>query len=75
MSFTEIFGFAGGEPDKQAEPVRLPWLGPPDDELGVAIAEGVVVARSERGAVGLSHLVVHSSGAVCFSSSSRSRAV
>jgi hypothetical protein len=62
MSFTEVFGFAEGEPEHPAEPVRPPWLGPPDDELGVAIPQGIVLARSERGAIGLSHAIAHRSG-------------
>ncbi|HEY2938986.1 MAG TPA: hypothetical protein VGJ27_04170 [Gaiellaceae bacterium] len=65
MSFTEVFGFAeGGEPEKPGEPLRPPWLGPPDDELGVAIPEGIVLARSEHGAIGLSHAIAHPSGVV-----------
>jgi hypothetical protein len=62
MSFTEVFGFAEGEPEQPGEPLRPPWLGPPDDELGVAIPQGIVLARSGRGAVGLSHAIAHPSG-------------
>ena len=62
MSFTEVFGFAEGEPERPGEPLRPPWLGPPDDELGVAIPQGIVLARSERGAIGLSHAIAHPSG-------------
>jgi hypothetical protein len=62
MSFTEVFGFAEGEPQQPGEPLRPPWLGPPDDELGVAIPQGIVLARSERGAIGLSHAIAHPSG-------------
>lgn len=62
MSFTEVFGFAEGEPERPGEPLRPPWLGPPDDELGVAIPQGIVLARSEHGAIGLSHAIAHPSG-------------
>jgi hypothetical protein len=62
MSFTEVFGFAEGEPNQPGEPLRPPWFGPPDDELGVAVPQGIVLARSERGAVGLSHAIAHPSG-------------
>jgi hypothetical protein len=62
MSFTEVFGFAEGEPEQPGETLRPPWLGPPDDELGVAIPQAIVLARSRHGAVGLSHVIAHSSG-------------
>jgi hypothetical protein len=62
MSFTEMFGFAAGESEQPGEPDRPPWLGQPDDELGVAIPQGIVLARSERGAIGLSHAIAHPSG-------------
>jgi hypothetical protein len=63
MSFAEMFVFGeGGESEQPGEPVRPPWLAPPDDELGVAVPETIVLASSERGAVGLSHAVAHSTG-------------
>jgi hypothetical protein len=51
-SFVQQFGFGDeGEPDEEQEqPV---WLGPPEDELGVATPLNVVVGRSEQAAVAL----------------------
>jgi hypothetical protein len=70
MSFTELFGFAEGEErEGPEESLRPPWLGAPDDELGVAVPQGIVLAHSERGAIGLSHAITYPSGVVCSSSS------
>jgi hypothetical protein len=64
MSFVESFGI--GEPDDDAgtpeERVRPPWHGPPEDELGIAVPQGLVIARSERGVVALSFTVAYSTG-------------
>ena len=51
MGFVESFSI--GEPDDDAEApqehVRPPWQGPPEDELGVAVPQGLVITRSGRG--------------------------
>lgn len=64
MSFVDLF--AGDvEPEEPPEPVaheRPVWLGPPDGELAVPVPLGVVVARSERGVIALSHALAHSTG-------------
>lgn len=58
-----MFGSGGGEGEEPPEEfVRPPWLGPPDDELGVAVPLGMVVGRSEQGAVALSHAVAYRAG-------------
>ena len=65
MSFVQIFGSASGdegEPEGQEEHRRPTWLGPPEGELGAVVPLGVVVGRSERGVVALSHAVAHSTG-------------
>jgi hypothetical protein len=38
------------------------WLGPPEGELGVAVPLALVLARSDRGVVALSHALAHSTG-------------
>jgi hypothetical protein len=49
-SFIQVFGFdEDGEPPE--EHVQPAWLGPPEDELGVATPLTLVLGRSERGAV------------------------
>ena len=62
--FTRIFGFSGDddEPDSQEEPRWPRWYGPPEDELGAVVPQGVVLADSGRAVVALSHAVVHSTG-------------
>ena len=63
MSFVDVFSV--GDPDEEPEPeetVSPPWWGPPDDELGVALPQNLVLGRSERGVVALSHTVVYSTG-------------
>ena len=64
MSFIEQFSFSGpddesGRPEEWRSP---PWWGPPEEELGVAVPRGVVLGRSERGVVALSHTLVYSTG-------------
>ena len=49
--------------DAEPEQPYLPWWGAPEDELGVAVPAGVVIARSPRGAVALSHVVAYTTGA------------
>ncbi len=54
------FGAADDGPDRP-EPSRPSWM-EPEDELGVAVPLGVVVARSEQGVVAVSHAIVHGNG-------------
>lgn len=65
VPFVEVFGFGGDDDDanSQEEPTRPRWFGPPDDELGAVLSQGIVLARSERAVVALSHVVVYSTGA------------
>jgi hypothetical protein len=67
MSFDELFP---RPPDDDADAAEdeedsvLPaWFGPRQDELGIAMPQALVVARSDRGVVALSHVVAHSTGA------------
>lgn len=64
MSFTDLFSFSGpdDESGQQEERRAPPWWGPPEEELGVAVSNGVVLGRSERGVVALSHTLVYSTG-------------
>jgi hypothetical protein len=59
--FIDVFGFDGDEeePEEHEQPV---WLGPPDDELGVATPPKVIVGRSERAAVAVTHAMSYSNG-------------
>jgi len=62
--FMEIFSFSGDDDDanSQEEPKWPRWFGPPEDELGAVLPQGIALARSERAVVALSHLVVYSTG-------------
>jgi hypothetical protein len=64
-SFTEIFSFGSddAEPEFSEEPRRPSWFGPPEDELGTVVPQGVVIAQSNRAVVALSHAVAYSTGA------------
>ena len=64
MGFIEQFSFSGpdDEPGRPEEWRSPPWWGPPEEELGVAVPRGVVLGRSERGVVALSHTLVYSTG-------------
>ena len=64
MSFIDQFSFSGpdDESGQQEERRTPPWWGPPEEELGVAVPQGVVLGRSERGVVALSHTLVYSTG-------------
>ena len=64
MSFVDQFSFSGpdDESGKQEEWRSPPWWGPPEEELGVAVPQGVVLGRSERGVIALSHTLVYSTG-------------
>jgi hypothetical protein len=59
--FIDVFGFDGDEeqPEEHEQPI---WLGPPDDELGVATPLRVIVGRSERAAVAVTHAMSYSNG-------------
>ena len=63
--FVEVFGFSGDDDDanSQEEQKRPRWFGPPEDELGAVLPQGIVLARSERAVVALSHVIVYSTGA------------
>jgi len=68
-SFTRLF-FEGGDDGDEEERGRPwarrapspPWLGPPEDELGVVVQLALVVGRSENGVVALRHATVYSAG-------------
>ena len=63
-SFTQVFSFGGDdESAAQNEPERPPWFSPPEDELGAVVPQGVVLARSDRAVVALSHAVAYTTGA------------
>ena len=65
MSFVDLFG-----DDLDAEPPPEPpeaherpiWLGPPEGELGIAVPLALVLARSDRAVVALSHALAYSTG-------------
>lgn len=60
-SFIQVFGFdSEGEPPEELEqPV---WLGPPEDELGVATPLNLVVGRSEHAAVAVTQATSFTTG-------------
>ena len=61
--FTEMFSFGeDDEPESREEPKRPRWFGPPEDELGVVLPQGIVLAHSDRAVVALSHASVYSTG-------------
>jgi hypothetical protein len=64
MSFGDLFPVDPPEPEPEppVEHEQPEWLGPPSGELGVAVPFGLVLARSHRGVVALSHALVHSTG-------------
>lgn len=60
--FTQMFPFRDDD-DEPPEESRSPrWFGPPDEELGVVLPQGIVLAHSIRGVVALSHAVAYSTG-------------
>ena len=65
-NFVQMFSFAEGEGDDEdfeREPSPMPpWFGPPDDELGAVVALGLILGRTEKGVVALSHATVYSTG-------------
>jgi hypothetical protein len=72
--FIDMFSFGQDEEESASpeEPRRPPWFGPPDDELGVVVPKGVVLGRSDRAVVALSHAVAYSTG-VAFDFLARAR--
>jgi hypothetical protein len=65
VSFVDLFADDLEPPPLPEPPVvheRPVWIGPPEGELGVAVPLGLVLARSDRGVVALSHAVAHSTG-------------
>lgn len=65
MNFVDLFvdDTAPEEPEPPVVPHERPvWLGPPTEELGAAVPVGLVLARSERGVVAVSHALVYSTG-------------
>jgi hypothetical protein len=65
VSFADLFA-DDVEPPRPPEPPavheRPVWLGPPEGELGVAVPLGLVLARSDRGVIALSHALAYSTG-------------
>jgi hypothetical protein len=49
-----------GEPE--VEPPDPPWFGPPRNELGIAVPERVVIARTDAIAIALTDLIAYSTG-------------
>lgn len=64
-SFTQVFSYGDDDDESEArDEAEWPhWFAPPEDELGAVVPQGVVVARSDRAVVALSHAVVYSTGA------------
>jgi len=65
-SFTQVFSFGGDDDDEgdaSDEPEWPRWFGPLEDELGAVLPQGVVLGRSDRAVVALSHAVAYSTGA------------
>jgi hypothetical protein len=67
VSFDELFPRPPAEEDDDDgvddDQMSMPaWHGPPNDELGIAVPEAIVVGRSENGVVALSHVLAYSTG-------------
>ena len=64
MSFGDLFPVDPPEPEPEPaiQHEQPEWFGPPSGELPVAVPFGVVLGRSPRGVVALSHALVHSTG-------------
>jgi hypothetical protein len=61
--FTQMFSVGDDpEPESPDEPGRPRWFGPPEDELGAVLPQGLVLGRSDRAVIALSHTVVYSTG-------------
>jgi hypothetical protein len=62
--FTQVFSLGGDdETDARDEPEWPAWFCPPEDELGAVAPQGVVLARSDRAVIALSHAVAYTTGA------------
>lgn len=57
---------ASSRPEGLREEEAMPtvWAGPPEGELGVAVPESIVVARSARGVIALRSIIAFSNGLV-----------
>ncbi len=65
MDFADLFLEDVDEQEPPEPPVehrRPEWLAPPEGELGVPVPLAVVLARTERGVVAVSHAVAYSAG-------------
>jgi hypothetical protein len=63
MSFLDVFGTPGEDPPERSEAYSAPaWFGPPAGELGAYVSLGLVIARSERGVVAISHAIGYTTG-------------
>jgi hypothetical protein len=63
MSFSDVFGTPPSEDLPERNEFTAPgWFGPPDDELGAYVPLGLVIARSDRGVVAISHAIGYSTG-------------
>ena len=64
MRFIELFPVDDWDEDSAPEEKTIspPWWGPPEDELGVAVPQSVVIGRSDHGVIALSHVLVYSVG-------------
>lgn len=63
-SFVRMFSTSGreGDDEDRKRPQMPPWFGPSEDELGAVVPLGLVLGRSEKGVVALSHATVYSTG-------------
>jgi hypothetical protein len=64
VSFDDLFAQPGDEPGDEQEEDREspPWWGPSSSELGICVPQNIVLARSDRAFVALSHALVYSTG-------------
>jgi hypothetical protein len=66
MSFLDFFRVEADEERPPREPPAecppRPWFAPPEDELGVSVPLGLIVARSEKGVLAVPHATVYSTG-------------
>jgi len=64
-SFNHMFGVVAraDEPKQSRGWVSVsPWFGPPEDELPICVPLALVIARSERAVIALSHASAYSTG-------------
>ena len=64
MSFDDLFRVEADDPEPEppVEHQQSCWHGPPAGELPIAVPLGLILARSKRGLVAVSHVLVHSVG-------------